>query len=142
MQDTWTLQSKSSALFAFWMVRFWFCALSLASRYRLFLLTDHTALTPTQSQTITVDRQMRRYNVPRVSFINKMDRAGANPWRVVNQIRTKLRLPAAAVQVPIGVEDELKGVVDLIRWKAVYNKGQKGYALTSNLPHKCSHIKH
>ena len=73
---------------------------------------------------------MRRYNVPRVSFINKMDRAGANPWRVVNQIRTKLRMPAAAVQVPIGVEDELKGVVDLVRWKAIYNQGQKGYAQT------------
>ena len=57
-----------------------------------------------------------------------MDRAGANPWRVVNQIRTKLRMPAAAVQVPIGVEDELKGVVDLVRWKAIYNQGQKGYA--------------
>lgn len=87
-------------------------------------------LTRIQSQTITVDRQMRRYNVPRVSFINKMDRAGANPWRVVNQIRKKLRLPAAAVQVPIGVEDELRGVVDLVRWKAVYNQGQKGYVLT------------
>ena len=56
-----------------------------------------------------------------------MDRAGANPWRVVNQIRTKLRIPAAAVQIPIGVEDELKGVVDLVRWKAIYNQGQKGY---------------
>lgn len=59
-----------------------------------------------------------------------MDRAGANPWRVIDQIRTKLRLPAAAVQVPIGVEDELTGVVDLIRWKAVYNQGQKGYGPT------------
>jgi elongation factor G len=97
----------------------------------------------TQSQTITVDRQMRRYNVPRLSFINKMDRyvclrlpsaptltwqnsPGANPWRIVNQIRTKLRIPAAAVQVPIGVEDELKGVVDLVRWKAIYFEGEKG----------------
>lgn len=53
-------------------------------------------------------------------------RPGANPWRVVNQIRTKLRMPAAAVQVPIGVEDQLEGVVDLVRWKAVYNKGTKG----------------
>lgn len=97
-----------------------------------------------QSQTITVDRQMRRYNVPRLSFINKMDRCansvtrhpriltsfvcrpGANPWRVINQIRTKLRMPAAAVQVPIGAEDQLEGVVDLVRWKAIYNKGVKG----------------
>ncbi|KAI0295312.1 elongation factor G mitochondrial [Multifurca ochricompacta] len=84
------------------------------------------AVSGVQSQTITVDRQMRRYNVPRISFINKMDRPGANPWRVVNQIRTKLRMPAAAVQVPIGVEDQLEGVVDLVQWKAIYNKGAKG----------------
>jgi len=84
------------------------------------------AVSGVQSQTITVDRQMRRYNVPRVSFINKMDRQGANPWRVINQIRTKLRMPAAAVQVPIGNEDGFDGVIDLVRWKAVYNGGQKG----------------
>lgn len=79
-----------------------------------------------QSQTITVDRQMRRYSVPRLSFINKMDRAGSNPWRVIDQIRKKLRMPAAALQVPIGSEDGLEGVVDLVRWKAVYNEGNKG----------------
>lgn len=79
-----------------------------------------------QSQTTTVDRQMRRYNVPRISFINKMDRPGANPWRVINQIRQKLKIGAAAVQVPIGVEDDLRGVVDLVRWKAIYNEGEKG----------------
>ncbi|KAJ2843948.1 Elongation factor G, mitochondrial, partial [Coemansia erecta] len=62
-----------------------------------------------QSQTITVDRQMRRYNVPRISFINKMDRAGANPTRIIDQIRTKLKLPAAALQVPIGSEDAFEG---------------------------------
>ncbi|KAG8713025.1 Elongation factor G, mitochondrial [Ceratobasidium sp. 394] len=84
------------------------------------------AVSGVQSQTITVDRQMRRYNVPRVSFINKMDRAGANPTRVVQQIRNKLRMPAAMVQVPIGTESEFSGVVDLIRWKAIYNKGVKG----------------
>ncbi|KAI0074899.1 elongation factor G mitochondrial [Panus rudis PR-1116 ss-1] len=84
------------------------------------------AVAGVQSQTTTVDRQMRRYNVPRISFINKMDRPGANPWRVINQIRTKLKIPAAAVQVPIGVEDGLRGVVDLVRWKAVYNEGEKG----------------
>jgi elongation factor G len=55
-----------------------------------------------------------------------MDRPGANPWRVINQIRSKLKIAAAAVQVPIGVEDELKGVVDLVRWKAIYNEGEKG----------------
>lgn len=53
-------------------------------------------------------------------------RAGANPARVTNQIRQKLRIPAAQVQVPIGVETEFKGVVDLVRWKAVYNQGVKG----------------
>jgi elongation factor G len=79
-----------------------------------------------QSQTITVDRQMKRYDVPRICFINKMDRAGANPWKVIDQIRQKLHLNAAAVQVPIGSETELKGVVDLVRWKAYYNEGEKG----------------
>ncbi len=69
---------------------------------------------------------MRRYNVPRLAFINKMDRAGANPFRVVQQLRTKLRMNAAAVQVPIGAESDFGGVVDLVRMKAVYNKGVKG----------------
>ncbi|KAJ1932173.1 Elongation factor G, mitochondrial, partial [Kickxella alabastrina] len=79
-----------------------------------------------QSQTITVDRQMRRYNVPRISFINKMDRAGANPNRIIEQIRTKLKIPAAALQLPIGAEDAFEGVVDLLTQKAVYNKGTRG----------------
>lgn len=61
---------------------------------------------------------------------HESNRPGANPWRVINQIRTKLKIPAAAVQVPIGVEDELKGVVDLVRWKAVYNDGIKGCVLS------------
>lgn len=56
-------------------------------------------------------------------------RPGANPWRVIQQIRSKLKIPAAAVNVPIGTEDELKGVVDLVRWKAVYNEGEKGYVM-------------
>ncbi|KAI9682045.1 MAG: Elongation factor G, mitochondrial [Caeruleum heppii] len=84
------------------------------------------AVSGVQSQTITVDRQMRRYNVPRVSFINKMDRMGANPFKAIDQINKKLRLPAAAVQVPIGSEDTFQGVVDLIRMKAIYNEGSKG----------------
>lgn len=84
------------------------------------------AVSGVQSQTMTVDRQMRRYSVPRLSFINKMDRAGANPFRVIEQIRTKLRMPAAAMQVPIGAEDDFAGLVDIVRWKAVYNEGTKG----------------
>nr|GAT57606.1 predicted protein [Mycena chlorophos] len=84
------------------------------------------AVAGVQSQTTTVDRQMRRYGVPRISFVNKMDRPGANPWRIVSQIRSKLRIPAAAVQVPIGVEDGFNGVVDLVHWRAIYNQGQKG----------------
>lgn len=84
------------------------------------------AVSGVQSQTITVDRQMRRYNVPRISFINKMDRMGANPFKAIDQINHKLRIPAAAVQVPIGSEDSFQGVVDLIGMKAIYNEGSKG----------------
>ncbi|KAJ2703872.1 Elongation factor G, mitochondrial [Coemansia sp. IMI 203386] len=79
-----------------------------------------------QSQTITVDRQMRRYNVPRISFINKMDRAGANPARIIDQIRSKLKIPAAALHVPIGSEDAFEGVVDVLTQRAIYNKGARG----------------
>ncbi|PVU96383.1 hypothetical protein BB561_001215 [Smittium simulii] len=63
------------------------------------------AVSGVQSQTITVDRQMKRYNVPRISFINKMDRAGANPDRIVEQIKSKLKISAAALQIPIGIEN-------------------------------------
>ncbi|KAL4913430.1 P-loop containing nucleoside triphosphate hydrolase protein [Aspergillus aurantiobrunneus] len=84
------------------------------------------AVSGVQSQTITVDRQMRRYNVPRISFVNKMDRMGANPFKAVDQINSKLKMPAAAVQVPIGAEDEFEGVVDLVRMKTIYNEGASG----------------
>ncbi|CAN6614107.1 elongation factor G, mitochondrial [Trichomonascus vanleenenianus] len=87
------------------------------------------AVSGVQSQTITVDRQMRRYNVPRVTFINKMDRMGANPWKAIEQINTKLKIHAAAVQVPIGAEDQLHGVVDLIHERALYNEGAQGEKL-------------
>ncbi|GKZ36854.1 elongation factor G, mitochondrial [Aspergillus brasiliensis] len=96
------------------------------------------AVSGVQSQTITVDRQMRRYNVPRISFVNKMDRMGANPFKAVDQINKKLKIPAAAVQVPIGAEDEFEGVVDLLRMKALYNRGPSGEELfeTDEIPEK------
>lgn len=84
------------------------------------------AVSGVQSQTVTVDRQMKRYNVPRISFVNKMDRAGANPWKAVDGINQKLRIPAAAIQIPIGAEDDFKGVVDLIDMQAIYCEGNKG----------------
>ena len=62
-----------------------------------------------QSQSITVDRQMRRYNVPRLAFINKLDRVGANPYRVTEQLRDKLGLNAVMIQLPIGVEADHEG---------------------------------
>ena len=84
------------------------------------------AVSGVQSQTITVDRQMKRYNIPRLSFVNKMDRMGANPWKAVEQINKKLRIAAAAIQVPIGREDNFLGVVDLIKMQAIYSEGVKG----------------
>lgn len=84
------------------------------------------AVSGVQSQTITVDRQMKRYDVPRISFVNKMDRMGANPWKAVEQINSKLKIPAAAIQIPIGAEDEFEGVVDIIEMKAMYFEGPRG----------------
>ncbi|KAK7208346.1 P-loop containing nucleoside triphosphate hydrolase protein [Myxozyma melibiosi] len=88
------------------------------------------AVSGVQSQTITVDRQMRRYNVPRITFINKMDRMGANPWKAIEQVQKKLKMPAAALQVPIGMEDNLEGVVDIIEMRALYNEGSRGEVIT------------
>jgi len=79
-----------------------------------------------QSQSITVDRQMKRYNVPRIAFINKLDRSGANPWKVIDDLRKKLRHNAVALQLPIGVEDDHNGVVDLIRMEAIFFEGSDG----------------
>jgi len=82
-----------------------------------------------QSQSITVDRQMRRYNVPRLAFINKLDRTGANPAKVTEQLREKLRLNAVMFQIPIGLENAFNGVIDLIRMKAIYFEGDAGEEL-------------
>ena len=79
-----------------------------------------------QSQSMTVDRQMRRYNVPRLAFINKLDRSGANAFRVVEQLREKLKHNAVMMQIPIGHEDRHQGVVDLIKMKAYYFEGDMG----------------
>ncbi len=82
-----------------------------------------------QSQSITVDKQMDRYHVPRIAFINKCDRVGANPLNVVRQMREKLNLNAVLMELPIGLEDNFEGVVDLIRMKAVYFDGPNGNIL-------------
>lgn len=79
-----------------------------------------------QSQSITVDRQMKRYQVPRLAFINKMDRTGANPYKVVGQLREKLGADAFLMQIPIGAEDNFQGVVDLIRMVAYTHDGTEG----------------
>ncbi|MGD8211680.1 MAG: elongation factor G [Desulfobacterales bacterium] len=79
-----------------------------------------------QSQSITVDQQMKRYEVPCVAFINKCDRSGANPCRVVDQLKDKLGHNAIVMQMPIGLEAEFVGVIDLISMKAVYFDGDNG----------------
>ena len=79
-----------------------------------------------QTQSMTVDRQMKRYKVPRLAFINKMDRTGANPKSVVKQVREKLHADAVLMQIQIGEEDAFEGVVDLITMKAYYFDGENG----------------
>jgi elongation factor G len=79
-----------------------------------------------QSQSMTVDRQMKRYKVPRVAFINKLDRSGANPQRVVEGLRDKLRHNAILMQLPIGLEAEFAGVIDLVTMKALRYEGDNG----------------
>lgn len=79
-----------------------------------------------QSQSLTVDRQMKRYGVPRVTFINKLDRAGANPWKIIDEVQAKLGLRAAAVHIPIGLENDLSGVIDIIHEEALYYDGPNG----------------
>ena len=84
------------------------------------------AVSGVQSQSITVDRQMRRYNVPRLAFINKCDRTGADPIKVCDQLREKLRLNSIMFQLPIGLENDHLGVVDLIQMKAMFFEGDNG----------------
>ena len=79
-----------------------------------------------QSQSITVDRQMKRYKVPRIAFINKLDNTGSDAFNVINQLREKLGHNAVAYQVPIGAESDLKGVVDLVEMKGYIFEGDNG----------------
>ena len=88
-----------------------------------------------QSQSITVDRQLKRYHVPRIAFVNKCDRTGANPLKVRMQLREKLGLNAYMMQLPIGLEDKLEGVVDLVTMKALYFEGESGTEIrTAEIP--------
>lgn len=87
------------------------------------------AVAGVQSQSVTVDRQMRRYRVPRIAFVNKCDRAGADPKKVVTQLRERLDHNAVLMQLPIGLEGELAGVVDLVSMRAIYFEGPNGEEL-------------
>lgn len=100
-----------------------------------------------QSQSITVDRQMKRYHVPRLAFINKMDRTGSNPESVVRQLKEKLGCDACLMQIPIGREDKFEGVVDLVTMKAIYFDGSNGEkvreeAIPANLAKEADAARH
>jgi elongation factor G len=79
-----------------------------------------------QAQSLTVDRQMKRYHVPRLAFINKMDRTGAQPHRVVGELREKLQCDAILMQLPMGAGETFEGVIDLVGMKALYFDGANG----------------
>ncbi len=88
-----------------------------------------------QSQSITVDLQMKRYRVPCIAFINKCDRSGADPARVIAQLRSKLGHNAVAMQIPIGLEADFKGVIDLLSMKALHFEGDNGEEVrTEDIP--------
>jgi elongation factor G len=87
------------------------------------------AVAGVQSQSITVDRQMRRYNVPCLAFVNKCDRSGANPMRVTDHLREKLRHNAVMLQIPLGLEAQHDGIIDLIRMRACRFLGEHGEQL-------------
>ncbi len=84
------------------------------------------AVAGVQSQSITVDRQMRRYRVPRIAFINKCDRSGANPEKVALQLRDKLGHTPVLLQLPVGLEADFSGVIDLVEMKLLRFEGAAG----------------
>ncbi|MEA2004905.1 MAG: elongation factor G [Acidobacteriota bacterium] len=79
-----------------------------------------------QSQSLTVDRQLKRYKIPCIAFINKCDRIGADPYKVKDQIVEKLGRNAVLMQIPVGLEDKHEGLVDLVSMKAFYFEGPEG----------------
>jgi elongation factor G len=87
------------------------------------------AVAGVQSQSITVDRQMKRYKVPRIAFVNKCDRSGADPKKVSAALRDKLGLNSVLMQLPIGLEEKFEGVIDLVEMKAIYFRGDNGEEL-------------
>lgn len=88
-----------------------------------------------QSQSITVDRQLKRHKVPTIAFINKCDRVGADPYKVRDQLDEKLGHNAVLMQIPIGLEDKFEGVIDLVAMKAVYYDGEDGEIIrTTDIP--------
>lgn len=90
-----------------------------------------------QSQSFTVDQQMKRYRVPRIAFINKMDRTGADPERVIRDIRDKLALNAVPIQMNMGASESFEGVIDLITMKALTFEGSNGERVVTNeIPEK------
>ncbi len=90
-----------------------------------------------QSQSFTVDQQMKRYRVPRIAFINKMDRTGADPERVIRDIREKLALNAVPIQMNMGTSENFEGVIDLVTMKALTFEGSNGErVVTSEIPEK------
>ena len=91
-----------------------------------------------QSQSITVDRQLKRYGVPTIAFINKCDRIGSDPNKVRDQLEEKLGHNAVLLQIPIGLEDKFEGIIDLVSMKAVYFEGDSGVNVRqADIPAEC-----